>query len=171
GESARYGEFGFQMDKKWLEERLTKPFNPRALFEVPAKPTAKDLTELIGRLPWSRAGRTPLIVYEKTLDLSIPDDRFWLKLGLLLFDSGFYPESYAAFEKIPALDSSELYKFTALVWMGHLLDVQGKREKAVESYRAALKHDTGFAMTHSQFKMTSDRAWVEERLKTPFTWK
>lgn len=171
GESMRHDQFGFKMDKSWLEERLKKPFSQQLLFEVPAKPTVEDLTELVGRLPWSKAGRTPFVIYEKTRSLNIPEYGFWLKLGLLLFDSGFYPEAFASFEKSFTLGPSEFNKFTALVWMGHLMDLQGKREKAVEYYRAALKHDTGLSMTHSQFKMLIDRAWVEERLKTPFTWK
>jgi len=73
-------------------------------------------------------------------------------------------------EPLPKI-SRDAAEALALGWMGHLMDLQGKRDKAIESYQAALKHDAGHSMTHSQFNMMIDRAWVEERLKAPFTWK
>jgi hypothetical protein len=69
------------------------------------------------------------------------------------------------------LDTSELIKFTALVWMGQLMDLQGKREKAIGFYRKALEHDPGSTMTHSQYGMQLNRSRVEERLRRPFAWK
>ena len=58
----------------------------------------------------------------------------------------------------------------ALVWMGHLKDLSGKREEALKYYNEALKHDTGRTMQHDQYGMRISRQWVEERLKTPFKW-
>jgi tetratricopeptide (TPR) repeat protein len=159
------------MDKKWLEERLKKPFSLQTTVEIPAKPTAAELIEIVNGLNWSNEGRTPLAVFEKAKTLSIPDSLFWLKIGLLLFDSGSYGQSFSAFEKVMQVDSSGLFKFTALVWMGHLMDLQKQRDRAVEYYRKALELDTGETMTHSQFGMGINRAWVEERLRTPFVWK
>jgi tetratricopeptide (TPR) repeat protein len=89
----------------------------------------------------------------------------------MLFDSGYYAQSFSAFEKLSALDTSELIKFTALVWMGQLMDLQGQREKALGYYREALENDPGSTMTHSQYGMKLDRRWVEERLERPFIWK
>jgi len=122
-------------------------------------------------LNWTKEGKTPLLLFEKTENLAITDVHFWLKMGLLLFDSGHYAQSFPAFNQILTLDSSELLKFTALVWMGHLMDLQRQRDKAIEYYKKALEHDTGQTMTHSQYGMGINRQWVEERLKTPFTWK
>lgn len=50
-------------------------------------------------------------------------------------------------------------------------DLMGERENALAHYREALKHDTGEPMGHGWLRITMDRKWVEERLKTPFTWK
>jgi hypothetical protein len=61
--------------------------------------------------------------------------------------------------------------FAARVWQGHMNDLLGNRAAALESYREAIKLDPGTAMTHSQWGMTIDRAWVEDRLASPFTGK
>jgi tetratricopeptide (TPR) repeat protein len=168
GESMRHDQYRLTMNRSWLEERLKKPYSRTAAVEIPVNPTAQELIDIVGDLDWTRQGRTPRLIYEKTRDLKISDQGFWLKLGLLLYDSADYPRSLSSFETLLALDSSALHNFTALVWMGHLEDLEGQREKALEYYRAALKHDPGVAMTHSQYGMTIDRRWVEERLATRF---
>jgi tetratricopeptide (TPR) repeat protein len=168
GESMQHDQYHIRIDKNWLEDRLKKPFSQQTTIEIPARPTADELVKIIQDLDWTHEGKTPLAVYEKTRGLKISDQSSWLKLGLLLYDSGYYAQSLSALETLYALGTSELYKFTALVWMGHLMDLQGKREKALEYYQAALKHDPGVSMTHSQYGMTIDRRYVEERLKTPF---
>ncbi len=56
-----------------------------------------------------------------------------------------------------------------LVWQGHLLDLVNQREEALACYQEALKHrapDDG--VRHDQFGMVIDRAWIQERIKTPF---
>jgi tetratricopeptide (TPR) repeat protein len=168
GQAMRHDQYRLTMDRKWLEDRLKKPFSKTAAVDIPAKPTAQQLTEIVEGLDWTRQGKTPLLIYEKTRELTISDPNFWLKLGLLLFDGGNYPQSFRAFEEIRSLDSPPLLKFAALVWMGQLRDLQGQRDEALEDYRDALKEDPGIAMRHSQYGMTIDRRWVEERLRTPF---
>ncbi len=168
GESMRHDQFHITINRKWLEDRLKTPFSKTAAVEIPAKPTAPELAEIVDRLNWTHEGKTPRRIYEKTPGLKISDPSFWLKLGLLLYDSADYPQSLTCMETLYNQESSELYKFAALVWMGHLSDLLGKRAKALEYYRAALKHDPGVAMSHSQYGMTIDRRWVEERLATPF---
>jgi len=54
--------------------------------------------------------------------------------------------------------------------MGILEDVQGHRPEALKHYEAALKQDSSGGLQHDQYGLKIDRAWVEERLKTPFTW-
>jgi hypothetical protein len=69
------------------------------------------------------------------------------------------------------MEAPKLYIFTAHTWMGQLKDLMGEREEALRYYKRALEYDEGDTMTHSQFGMRINRAWVEKRLKTPFTWK
>jgi tetratricopeptide (TPR) repeat protein len=171
GVPMNHSSLRIRMDRQWLEDRLKKPFSLETQVEIPPQPTPEELAEVVESLNWTREGRTPLLVYERAKRLRISDDQFWLKLGLLLYDSGFYPQSFAAFEKILGLESPELLRFTALTWMGQLQDLRGQRASAVGYYTKALEHDTGLTMTHSQYGLKINRAWVEERLKTPFSRK
>ena len=56
--------------------------------------------------------------------------------------------------------------FEAAVWQGHMLDVLGRREQALEAYGKALELDVGKRVG---WTIKVDRAWVEDRLEEPFT--
>jgi tetratricopeptide (TPR) repeat protein len=159
------------MDKAWVEERLKTPFAPGQKPRLPERPTAAQLVDLVGDLNWENEGETPLLVYRKAAGLTIEEPRFWFKLGLLLYDSGYYREGLSAFEKTFALEKTGVTAFAALVWQGHMYDLLGDRAAALNFYKEALKIDPGLSMSHSQWGMTIDRAWVEDRLATPFTRK
>lgn len=171
GEPMGHSWLRINMDRKWIEERLKTPFTTETLVDIPSQATAEQLREIVDGLNWKREGRTPFLIYEKAEDLTIEDRGFWFKLGMLLFDSGYYPEAFVAMDKVSRMDVSELYKFTAYTWMGHLKDLMGEREEAIKYYNMALEHDEGTTMRHDQFRMQINRQWIEQRLKTPFTWK
>lgn len=164
----RHDQFKLVMDKTWVEERLKTPFIPGQKTRVPERPTAAELVALLDGLGWEKEGETPLLVYRKAAGLPIGEPGFWFKLGLLLYDSGDNPEALAAFDRTAALEAKGLTAFAARVWQGHMSDLLGRRAAAMDFYRQALKIDPGMAMTHSQWGMTIDRAWVEERLALPF---
>lgn len=171
GESMSHSWLRINMDRKWVEERLKTPFTFATLVEIPAQPTAEELQKIVKNLNWKREGKTPFLIYEKAKGLNMEQRSFWFKLGMLLFDSGYYPEAFIAMEKVSRMETSKLYIFTAYTWMGQLKDLMGEREEALKYYKRALDHDTGDSMTHSQFRMRINRAWVEKWLKTPFIWK
>jgi tetratricopeptide (TPR) repeat protein len=171
GRSMRHGSLRIDMNRQWIEERLKTPFTYESVVDIPQRPTAEQLLEIVDELNWKREGKTPFLVYEKARGLNIDRRSFWFKLGMLLFDSGYYTESFAAFRKVSEMNVSKLYKFTSYTWMGHLKDLEGKRDEAIKYYKLALKYDTGDTMQHSQFRMRINRQWVEKRLKTPFVWK
>ena len=110
----------------------------------------------------------PLQVFQKTIGLMIPDSDFWFKLGLLLYDSGHYREGLDAFGKAAAIGKTGVTAFAARVWQGHMNDLLGDRAAALACYREAKKIDPGVPMKHSQWGMTIDGAWVEERINSPF---
>ncbi len=171
GQSFSERLFRFQIDRAWLEARLQTPFTRESAI-FPDNPSAADLIAAVERLNWSGEAWKPKVIFDKTAGLEISKAGFWFKLGLLLFDSGFDEESLAAFLKAEAMpDIDKLTLFTCYVWQGHLNDLRGKREDALAAYRKALEADPGVSMTHSQFRMVINRAWVEARLKTPFQWK
>jgi len=171
GESMSHSGLRINMDRQWVEERLKTPFSFETLVDIPAQPSVEELQKIVENLNWKREGKTPYLIYEKAEGLNIENRSFWFKLGMLLFDSGYYPESFLSFEKVSKMEVSELYIFAAYTWMGHLKDLMGERGEALMYYKLALDHDTGNSMQHSQFRMRIDRAWVEKRLETPFTWK
>jgi tetratricopeptide (TPR) repeat protein len=156
------------MDKSWFEERLKNPFVYGTRIEIPEAATADQLQELLDSIGWQREGKTPLLIYEKTKEVKIDRAGFWFKLGMLLYDSQYYNESYEAFSRVITLKSSTLYIFTAYTWLGHLKDLMGEREEALIQYKKALEFDTGDTMTHSQYRMRINRQWVEKRLAMPF---
>ncbi|MEN6561798.1 MAG: hypothetical protein ABFD52_13590 [Acidobacteriota bacterium] len=164
----RHDRYRIVMNKAWIEERLKTPFIPGQKAGLPERPTAAQLIAFVDSLNWEKEGGTPLLVYRKAAGLPIEDSGFWFKLGLLLYDSGRDRESLAAFEKTAALEKTGVTAFAALVWQGHMNDLIGNRAAAVDFYKRALKIDTGSAMKHSQWRMTIDRAWVEDRLAVPF---
>lgn len=159
------------MDRAWLEERLKTPFTRESLDRVPEHPTAARLIDFVDGLNWSGEGEKPLLVFRKTPGLTITESGFWFKLGLLLFDSGHYREGLASFVKTAALEKTGVTAFASLVWQGHMNDLLGNRPAALACYKEALKLDPGVPMQHSQWGMKIDRAWVEERIAAPFTWK
>ncbi len=167
----RHDQFKITMDKAWMEERLKTPYVPGSRAQVPEHPTAARLVSFVDDLDWEKVGQTPLLVYRKTAGLAITDARFWFKLGLLLYDSRYDKESLAAFLKTAELEKTGVTAFAALVWQGHMNDLLRNRPAALECYKAALAIDPGTAMKHSQWGMTIDRAWVEERLRAPFARK
>ena len=171
GETMSHNWLRINMDKEWVEERLKIPFSFETLVDIPAQPTAEELKEVVEGLNWKREGKTPFLIYTRAQRLNIDNRSFWFKLGMLLFDSGYYPEAFIAMEKVSRMETSELYIFTAYTWMGQLKDLMGEREKALKYYKRALDHDTGDTMQHSQFRMWINRSWVEKRLDIPFTWK
>jgi len=54
--------------------------------------------------------------------------------------------------------------------MAIIQDVMGNRPEAVKHYEAVLKQHSSGGLQHDQYGLKIDRAWVEARLKTPFTW-
>ena len=171
GESMSHSWLRINMNKVWVEERLKIPFTFATLVDIPAQPTAEDLQKIVENLNWKREGKTPILIYEKAKGLNMGQRSFWFKLGMLLFDSGHYPEAFVAMEKVSQMETSKLYIFTANTWMGQLKDLMGERKEALKYYKRALDYDTGDSMRHSQFRMRINRAWVEKQLQTPFTWK
>ena len=171
GRSANDWNLGFNLDHAWVEERLKAPFSRESVLHMSSNPAPKELAEILNGINYTHEGKNPYLIYEKAKNLTIAKSDFWFKLGLLLFDSSYYKESLVAFEKVPPLDSSKLGQFAVWTWMGLINDLLGKRDEAVACYHKALEFDTGDTMRMDQYGMKIDRAWVESRLNSPFTWK
>jgi len=55
-----------------------------------------------------------------------------------------------------------------IVWQGHLLDLLGRRDEAVQRYQDALERDRGLETQHDQYGLAINRQWVEARPEEPF---
>jgi hypothetical protein len=161
--------FRFESRSKLKEARID-PEGRLALVTEPIPRSAADLAEAVENLDWTGTGEAALAICRRPEAAAIKDAHVWFKLGLLLFDGRHYPESFEAFKRCGELDRSKNNLFGALVWMGIIKDLLGDRPSAVGYYGEALKNDTGQTLQHDQYGLRIGKAWVEERLKTPFKW-
>ncbi len=157
----------FESRAKLKETRLD-PEHRLAVVEKSLPKTAADLEDALDALDWTGTGEAALDIYRQPQTAEIKAPHVWFKMGLLLYDGRHYSESFEAFKKSAGFGTSEGDRFGGFVWMGITKDVLGERDKAIEFYREALKHDSGRTMQHDQYRLRINKAWVEERLKTPF---
>lgn len=148
--------------KSALKDVVIEPDGAVALVDAPL--TGVKLMAKIREMPWTGAGVAAREAYRQFLELKVDDVATRGKLVLMLYDGKYYTE---ALDLIAPLEKSE-WRFMALVWQGHLLDLLGRRAEAVTRYEEALKMPGSPSMQHGQYNMTINKKWVEERLKTPF---
>jgi hypothetical protein len=154
-------ELRFQA-KARLRDAVVEPEHEVIMAEEPV--TARSVTAKIQSLPWAGAGAAALQVYRQAGQVKIEDVGTRGKLALMLYDGRYYQE---ALEVVKSLEQGD-WRFVALVWEGHLLDLLGRRTDAVAAYQEALKMPGTPSMRHDQYGLVIDKKWVEERLKTPF---
>lgn len=94
------------------------------------------------------------------------------KVGQALYEVKEYAEGLHVFEQMAgfaAADHSPEYRALALIWQGHMLDLLGRRDRAVQAYREAAALDVHETWTHDQYDMKYElSAYARERLATPF---
>ena len=90
----------------------------------------------------------------------------WFNLGVRLFANDHYNEAFDAFQH--SLNSSFIGEFASLTWMGHIRDLQNKREEAISYYKDALLKYPGFHAQHDQWNIVINDSWIEKRICKPF---
>jgi tetratricopeptide (TPR) repeat protein len=154
-----YGNNGdWRGSKSFWEKQLKKKFED---------PRITGLRKRIDELAWTGEGDKARQLFDEAQsiegrDLGLP----WGKLGLCLYDGKHYAQALQSFKKDVEENPAA---YSSLVWQGHLLDLMNQREEALACYQEVLKHwgpDDG--SRHDQFGIVIDRAWVQERIKTPF---
>lgn len=135
----------------------------------PSEPILDEVISDIKMLPYSGAGENAYRIYLKARKLDAQEiGKYWNKLGLTLFDGGYYSQSESAFRSATQYAGDER-KFINYCWLGHLQDVRSKRSAAISSYNKALEVWDDDSYSHSQYNMQVNKKWVEERLQTPFS--
>jgi hypothetical protein len=153
-----------------LREVDLDPDRRLGLVEEAIPRSAAEIEEAVEALDWTGTGAAALELLGTPGTAAVKTPHIWYKLGLLLFDGGTYPESLEAFQRGRELSTGKGDLFGALVWTGMINDLLGNRAAAVASYAEALKNDPGFTLQHDQYGLRIGRAWIEERLKSPFRW-
>jgi tetratricopeptide (TPR) repeat protein len=162
---ARIDELTFRA-KSRLKEAIVDPDSAVAMAEAPSA-ADRELGTKVRDLPWTGAGESALAAYRQARDSKLEDSSILLKLSLTLYDGRYYQEALDVLAKLERSGPAEV-RFTALVWQGHVLDVLGRRAEALGRYEEALRVPGSPSMQHSQYNLTINRQWVEDRLKSPF---
>ncbi len=154
--------------KSKLTGAVIDPSGCLANLEEQQTPKAEDVKLKIRSLSYSGAGDKAHLLYRKALSTDrekVADE--WYKLGMALYDGGYNLQARTCFY-FGQKYGNESKKFINSVWLGHMYDLTGSRNTALEYYQKAIDAWDGNAFTHSQYNMTVDKAWAEQRLKTPF---
>lgn len=152
--------------KARLKEAVIEPDSAVAMAAAPSA-AVRDLGAKVRDLPWTGAGESALAAYRQALDVKLEDSPILFKLALTLYDGHHYREALDVLMKLEPSDEAGM-RFAGLVWQGHVLDLLGHRAEALGRYEDALKVPGSPSMQHGQYKLTIDKQWVEERLKSPF---
>jgi hypothetical protein len=91
-------------------------------------------------------------------------------LAFALYDAKRYEEALAVFESMEgATNASDDERAIAVVWQGHMLDLLGRREEAIERYRKAASLGLETVKYHNHYDLPYDfTAYTTERMKSPF---
>lgn len=96
-------------------------------------------------------------------------------LGQSLYDIEEYDEAMNTFQKLIKLTKGEADQTMkhdwSLIWIAHIYDVLGKREKAISFYKKVLdSKDTASKLQMSQYNIGPINAikWAQQRIKEPF---
>jgi proline iminopeptidase len=96
----------------------------------------------------------------------------YLRTGFALYDVENYEEALFVFERMQwvAKEQNERpYEAIALIWQGHMLDLLGRRDEAVNRYGQAAEMNLTDTHMHGQYEMKYEISqYARERMKTPF---
>jgi len=151
-----------------LKKIQLDPNEELAMAEPAASSASPDAATMVQALPWTGAGKQALSAFEAAKSGELSDMQLWVKLGMTLYDGGLYPQALEAFRQCERSEPGTSAHFIGIVWQGHILDLMGRREEAIRYYRAALQASDGQSVSHDQYHLLIDRAWVEKRIEEPF---
>ena len=148
-----------------------KPYGQEEPAKEKPTPAEKEFIEKVYKgIDWKQPGKGSLELFKEAKQLQSSDADMWFILGLALYDGKHYSEALEAFDEAVKLqkDKPSRFAYARIVWQGHILDLLGRRNEAIERYKEGLKRYSGDRVQHDQWGIWIDRKWIEERLKTPF---
>jgi tetratricopeptide (TPR) repeat protein len=154
--------------KSPLKDVKLDPTNSLWMLDSEPSLSAPDLERRVLRMKLIDSGEQALRLMPRARELHVTHSQTWRHLGLMLYDAKHYPESFECFQKAFETTTDKDYQFMALAWQGLLLDLLGRREAAIEAYKAAQANGSEQMFRHDQYKLSIDQKWIEERLRIPF---
>lgn len=128
----------------------------------------KELKRDIERISRRSDSLEDLGLFEDAIRLKLDDEDAQLYLGMLLFGGEKYQQAIKIFKMRESLAKSQRDHFVNNAWLGLLSDLSGERQSALKYYKISLENSEKQKMQHSQYGLILDKAWLKERLKTPF---
>ncbi len=126
---------------------------------------------LIRSAGWGRAGSEKIAkLYSEPQLGELDDATLLIRVGFALYDTERYEEALRIFRKLfDQAGQDALSQGVALVWQGHLLDLLGRRDEAVQTYQKAVDLKVSGHVQHAQYNMMySPSSYAAERIKEPF---
>ena len=149
-----------------LKEAVLDPEKKLAMAARPLPVISPAASALVG---YGWEARDAPKVFDALRDQPPASPDIWYRLGMELYEVNRTADALTCFEKVAEHESDPVAAFAAQGWLGLLEDLLGRRASALGHYRKALKLDVGKKMSHGRLGIEMNKAWVEERLKTPFT--
>ena len=110
--------------------------------------------------------------YESDWLAQLEDGRSLLRIGFALYDAEQYEDARVVFERMGgvAVETSDRSREAlALIWQGHMLDLLGRRNEAIQMYRRAADMDLEDTERHDQYGLRySLSPYARERMESPF---
>jgi hypothetical protein len=153
-----------------LRELVIDPDREFPLVMPPPNQEFQELAATLLEMPWTGGGDIVVSLYRQAAKLEVKDLDVLVKLALLLYDGRHYEMALDVFTRLAteAQAHAKPRRLMGLVWQGLVLDLLNRREEALSRYREVLAAGDFRPMTHSQYQLKIDRAFVEQRLEEPF---
>jgi len=167
GETHQYNKYDvFLVMHSWLNGEISLELDDVDKEIVERYTQLSSVTSAINELPWEGTSTHVDSLYREAVRIGYDAPDKWFKLGLVLFGNDYLNESLDAFER--ASDPDFVLYYATLVWQGHINDLFGYREQALDFYRQGLDNYPGFPVQHDNWGMVLSDEYIKDRLESPF---
>ncbi len=130
----------------------------------------KDLVRVVEAVGYDHASNRAIAGIYTLAQLANLPDSLLLKTAFAIYDFERYDEALEIFQRLASVSERDpLGKAIALVWQGHMLDLLGRRQEAIEAYTAAAAMNVTDEIRHDQFGLSYAPAEeAQRRLTEPF---
>jgi len=149
------------------------PDDDLALVVPPPAMTRARLSEAIDQLSPNESEKQVLDLFNQAKEMAGVSQSDWMKLGFALYRGAHYAEALEALTRGEQTTNGGpgLWRFACLAWQGAIMDLQNRRSEALQHYQrslALIKQNPWVKVKVDKYGILIDRAWIEDRLKTPF---